>query len=1072
MKKKVDSRIRQTLEDAVKNNHRALFLLVGDKGRDQVVNLHYMLSKMMLQARPNVLWCYKKELGFSSNKKKRMKIIKKRVKQGLVDPNKDDPFELFISSTTIRFAYYNESHKILGNTYGMCVLQDFEALTPNLLARTFETVQGGGLIILLINNMSSLKQLYSLSMDVHSRLRTEAHNKVVGRFNERFILSLSDCRAAIVADDELNVLPISSHVRALSGSKGQVDHKPASGSESTNETSAELRRLKESLIDTPPIGKLVGKAKTIDQARALLRFEEAISEKTLRSTVALTASRGRGKSAALGLAVAAAVAHDYSNIFVTSPSPENLRTFFAFLFVGFDALEFQEHVDYEIIQSTDPNMHRAIVRVNIFRHHRQTVQFLDPTDAPKSLTQAELLVIDEAAAIPLPLVEAMLGPYLVFICSTVTGYEGTGRSLSLKLLHKLREGEANERELQTADLSLHTGRQRDKGRATAPTRGGIRRVFREVHMETPIRYSESDPIEHWLYDLLCLEAGGVRQILTGGAPHPDECELYYVERDALFSRHRASEAFLHRIISLFVSSHYKNSPNDLQLLSDAPAHALFVLLAPTRSDTAKLPDVLCAIQVCLEGRISSNTSSSHLSRGQRASGDLIPWTIAQQFQEPEFASLSGARIVRIATHPDVQKMGYGTRAIKLLLEYFSQTHVPLGERRKTGSSEGQALNDGPRGNEPQTDQRTSNGLLHEIIGPRQNIPPLLLRLHERPAESLDYIGVSFGLTHGLYNFWSRLGFKPLYLRLTQNDLTGEHSCIMASVSVATTETSSSSWLKLFYKDFRRRFIQLLGYEFSKLPAGLALSVLDTSSGDKSFETEDNNRATVAEVRSMFSPYDKRRLDSYSRNLVDYHVVIDMVPKLAEMVVCGKFGNSEDVRFSPAQFAILVAIGLQKKSVDELGDELKIQASQVLALFNKVMRKIATWIRSQEEMVVVQQIGRGNNDNTVEAPLVQNPVEQSLGNSSNGTVGPPPNTQESQSAQNRKKDGGISGLERYKVQGTDDEWRKALPHEGDENGTPGVVSIKTKKRRKAKHNDVTKSSRLPVDSPKPKKTRIT
>lgn len=43
------------------------------------------------------------------------------------------------------------------------------------------------------------------------------------------------------------------------------------------------------------------------QAKALLKFVEAIAEQTLRSTVTLTAARGRGKSAALGLAIAAAV---------------------------------------------------------------------------------------------------------------------------------------------------------------------------------------------------------------------------------------------------------------------------------------------------------------------------------------------------------------------------------------------------------------------------------------------------------------------------------------------------------------------------------------------------------------------------------------------------------------------------------------------------------------------------------------------------------------------------------------------------------------------------------------------
>lgn len=37
------------------------------------------------------------------------------------------------------------------------------------------------------------------------------------------------------------------------------------------------------------------------------------------------------------------------------------------------------------------------------------------------LGQAELLVIDEAAAIPLPLVKNLLGPYLVFMASTING---------------------------------------------------------------------------------------------------------------------------------------------------------------------------------------------------------------------------------------------------------------------------------------------------------------------------------------------------------------------------------------------------------------------------------------------------------------------------------------------------------------------------------------------------------------------------------------------------------------------------------------------------------------------------
>jgi len=70
------------------------------------------------------------------------------------------------------------------------------------------------------------------------------------------------------------------------------------------------------------------------KARAVLTFLDAISEKRLRSTVALTAARGRGKSAALGLCLAGAVAYGYANIFVTAPSPENLKTVFEFALKG------------------------------------------------------------------------------------------------------------------------------------------------------------------------------------------------------------------------------------------------------------------------------------------------------------------------------------------------------------------------------------------------------------------------------------------------------------------------------------------------------------------------------------------------------------------------------------------------------------------------------------------------------------------------------------------------------------------------------------------------------------------
>jgi N-acetyltransferase 10 len=211
--------------------------------------------------------------------------------------------------------------------------------------------------------------------DVHSRYRTSSHDAVVARFNERFILSLGSCEDCLVLDDELDVLPISRGKDIIPVSES------SSGKGRENNTSeSQLCELRESLAEIKPAGELVKLAKTLDQAQAILTFIDAIAEKTLSSTVTLTAARGRGKSAALGLAIAAALVHGYANIFVTSPSPENLKTLFEFVFKGLDALGYEEHLDYDIAVAHGldgehkEESSKTVVRVNVFRDHRQTIQ--------------------------------------------------------------------------------------------------------------------------------------------------------------------------------------------------------------------------------------------------------------------------------------------------------------------------------------------------------------------------------------------------------------------------------------------------------------------------------------------------------------------------------------------------------------------------------------------------------------------------------------------------------------------------------------------------------------------------
>lgn len=969
-----------------------MFVIVGSKARDQVVILHHMLSKTTVKARPSVLWCYKKELGFSTHRKKRMRQLQKKIKSGKLDVNEEDPFELFIAATNIRYCYYHETHKILGNTYGMLVLQDFEAMTANTLARTVETIKGGGLVLVLLQSIQCLRQLYTMTMDVHARYRTEAHQEVVGRFNERFILSLGSCDSCLVLDDQLNILPISSAATSTQPSSAPTLSGESGGSQE------ELVELQMSLQDTPPLGLLVAMCSTCDQARALLKCCDAIAEQTLRTMVAVTSARGRGKSAALGLALSAAVAFGYSNLFVTAPSPENLKTLFEFLLKGLEALKYEEHQDYEVCQGTQGELQKCVVRVSVFRgEHRQTVQYVHPCDS-HLLGLAELLVIDEAAAIPLPLVQKLLGPYLVFLASTINGYEGTGRSLSLKLIGQLRE--------HSITNTAGTG----KGNQSS-LQG---RTLQEVSLNESIRYRPGDSVEQWLNQILCLEACIPP---ARGCPPPSECQLFYVNRDTLFSYHRASEAFLQQVVSLYVSSHYKNSPNDLQMLADAPAHHLFVLLAPVSDpNTRVLPQVLCVMQVCYEGCISKATVSDNFTRGRRAAGDLIPWTVSQQFQDEEFPSLAGARIVRIATHPEYQRMGYGQRALELLSEYYMGRMPSLEE-----NGDHKILTCATKPEELPVD---------EIPAPRASLPPLLLKLSERRAERLDYLGVSYGLTPELLRFWRKAGYVPVYMRQTPNDLTGEHSCIMLKCL-----QEDSQWLPELWKDFRRRFTFLLGYQFRGLKPSTALALLKSPVESQLQQQE----PSAEEIGRQFTVYDMKRLELYSQNLVDHHLITDLLPSLAQMFFLGRLAL--DVHLSAAQSAILLGLGLQHHTVDVLAKELDLPTSQLLGLFNRVVRKFVQCLRSLLEKKVEESLPCAA---LQQQQLLQAPLAQSLAEELSGAA----REMEAQQKRELKKLQRMD-LSQYSIKGSESEWQQALIEKASaksSNAAKKLVSIKSISKR--------------------------
>ncbi|CEL94006.1 unnamed protein product [Vitrella brassicaformis CCMP3155] len=982
MRKKVDNRIRVLVENCVHSRQRAMFVVVGDRGRDQVVNFHYMLTKLTSR-KPTVLWCYKKELGFSSHRRKRMKQIKKKIQKGQYDPNIDDPFELFVSSTSIRYCYYKESHLILGQTFGMCVLQDFEALSPNLLCRTIETVEGGGMILILLRTMASLKQLYALTMDVHSRFTDSAsrlESRVKPRFNERFILSLGDCPNCLVTDDELNVLPLSQNTLRIL----PLDTRHSKRHQDTDildvkkgpPISQELQELRATFADTPPLGPIIGLTVTVDQAKAVMTVTDAIAEKLLRTTVAITAARGRGKSAALGLCVAAAVAYSYSNIFVTAPAPENVGTVFEFIQKGFEALGMKEHTDFELLKGTSAELNNQLVRINVFRDHRQTIQYISPTDY-QYLAQAELLVIDEAAAIPLPLVKRLMGPYMVLMSSTINGYEGTGRSLSLKLIEELKHPKKHKKPQGQLDAAM----------------AAQDRVLKEVSLQEPIRYAPGDPTEKWLNDLLCLDATNPTPLKSNERlPPPSECELYMVDRDALFSYHKASERFLHSLTSLFVSSHYKNTPNDLLMMADAPHHSLFVLLPRLAEDATALPDVLVAIQCAVEGKLSLDAVQEALGRGLKPAGDLLPWTLAQHFVDEDIGALTGVRVVRIATHPSLQRMGYGSFALSRLIEFFERKLLSFDEPTGPSAAEAAAAVDDAQMDDRNEDDdesadedeqqdeagegdeeeamaqangpaSSSSDALHPPQPPSElqteqlrarKTPPLLTPVTEAALPvAPDYLGTSFGLTLELFNFWRRRQFQPVYLRQVPNEITGEHSVIMLRpVKAHGGDAEAFRWLTGFVDDFRGRFLNLLGGPFAHLPISLSLSVLDppvtkAQQSDVAADEDTHERSgfglpsvTAKTLGQFLTSHDLLRLRKYGQQLADLTLIQDLL-----LPVCWLLFNERlpGLTMSYLQCAILMALGCQRKTMSSVCGEFNLPINQASALLNKAIHKLSTYL---------------------------------------------------------------------------------------------------------------------------------
>lgn len=251
------------------------------------------------------------------------------------------------------------------------------------------------------------------------------------------------------------------------------------------------------------------------------------------------------------------------------------------------------------------------------------------------------------------------------------------------------------------------------------------------------------------------------------------------------------------------------------------------------------------------------------------------------------------------------------------------------------------------------DENESN-LLTEIIEPRASLPPLFMKLSERPAEHLDYIGVSFGVTEQLLKFWKKAKFVPVYLRQTANDITGENTCIMIHRLNCENNQQDESWLQSYWMKFRQRFTNLLASSFRNYKASFALSLLENSTIEIPAKT-----LTKDALEIYLDLHDLEQLDIYSNNMSDYHLIRDQIPSLAKMYFLRQLGNinltpgqkNNSLHISAVQAAILLGLGLQHKSIEELEKELDLQSSQLLGLFNKIIKKFTSYLNSITEEFV-------------------------------------------------------------------------------------------------------------------------
>jgi N-acetyltransferase 10 len=106
------------------------------------------------------------------------------------------------------------------------------------------------------------------------------------------------------------------------------------------------------------------------------------------------------------------------------------------------------------------------------------------------------------------------------------------------------------------------------------------------------------------------------------------------------------------------------------------------------------------------------------------------------------------------------------------------------------------------------------------------------------------------------------------------------------------------WLTPYLTDFRQRFLQLLSFSFHTLTPPLCLYIIDCVKGTP----QDTD---LTELQSSITLHDLQRLEAYAKSMVDYHLILDLIPRISLLYFTYKL----PITLSALQTTILLCVGL-------------------------------------------------------------------------------------------------------------------------------------------------------------------